>query len=587
MLYKNRAYSNGTHNGVTYTFNGNQCSLSGTASASSFKNIYSSLTNLPTGMKVGDVIHFKYSTSISGVRLCIVFWDANKNVIGGYRYRTIDSDIEIPSDTVGMTIRIDVTSGTETNNTVTFGALLVLSNAELKTYADTLIQAKNAASYASNNSITLSDIKEDGFYVIATNWTVTDAPENLAVTGLTVEHFSVYNANAFVKQTAESLINPSTTKKYYRVSNSNGSSWSDWIEIGGVINNYTINQYANEYNVTATPSITADTNNYLQPTGDQTDMAPAIMAMLTQSGVCNLAPGTFYVSGIDMPIYSIIRGCGTVTNIILLDSVSDGYAIKMWSNCIIEDVKISGGASAPSITSTIGTRHGIIWQGTATPETQTSSGPTRGTISNVHLWFFSGSGLKCYGTGTGISNCLNVVNVYARECTIGVNIEILSEYHRFTNVDCRGCYYGCINNGGNNVFVNCGFSKNIVGLLMDNSNNQSPNNSHGTFSGCIFNHSGSNNDGTAMHIIGCGNGEMFIGCQIFFGATIIENSSGIVFSACNYKGSTYSPITINGGGLVKLVDCVFGTTADITITNNTATVVSGCYLRDGTAVVFN
>ena len=323
-----------------------------------------------------------------------------------------------------------------------------------------------------------------------------------------------------------------------------------------------------------------------QPTGDQTDMAPAIMAMLTQSGVCNLAPGTFYVSGVDMPMNTIIRGCGVATNIILLNSVSDGYAIKMGSNCIVEDVKISGGTSAPTITSTIGTRHGIIWQGTATPNSQISSSPTRGTISNVHLWFFSGSGLKCYGTGTGISNCLNVVNVYVNTCTVGINVELLSEFHRFTNVDCRGCYYGCINNGGNNVFVNCGFSKNIVGLLMDNSNSQSPNNSHGTFSGCVFNHSG-NNDGIAIHIIGCGNAEMFVGCQIFFGSTVIENSSGIVFSACNYKGSTGSPISINGGGLVKLVDCVFGSTASITITNNTATVVDGCYLRDGTAVVLN
>lgn len=30
--------------------------------------------------------------------------------------------------------------------------------------------------------------------------------------------------------------------------------------------------------------------------------------------------------------------------------------------------------------------------------------------------------------------------------------------------------------------------------------------------------------------------------------------------------------------------CVFGSTANITITNNTATVVDGCHLRDGTAV---
>lgn len=375
---------------------------------------------------------------------------------------------------------------------------------------------------------------------------------------------------------------------YY--ANSSGNKYR-WL-LHGTINyntfENTINQYSNTYSVTATPSITTDTNNYLQPTGDQTDMASAIVTMLTQTGVCNLASGDFYVSGIEMPEDSMIRGCGTSTNIILLPSVTSGFAIKMNTRCIVTDVMISGDTSTPTITSEIGTRDGILWQGTAIPDqSTTSSTPLRGTISNCYIRNFTGSGIRCYGTGTGISNCLNAVNTYVYNSTVGVYIEWLSEFHRFTNVDCRGCYYGMINNGGNNTITSCGFSKNMVGLLMDNTYGQSNNNSHGSFSNCVFNHSGSNNDGIAIHIIGCVNGEVFSGCQLFYGETVIEESEGIVFANCNFGGSSGTQITITNGGLIMYNGCVFKTAPTVTKTGNTATKFINCYLRDGTAVALN
>ncbi len=354
-----------------------------------------------------------------------------------------------------------------------------------------------------------------------------------------------------------------------------------WMTVGGT-NSYTYNQYENTYTVEATPEITTDTNNYLQPSGDTTDMASAIVAMLTQTGVCNLAPGIFYVSGIDMPDDTMIRGSGSKTRIILLDSVSDGYAVKMGSRCIVEDCRIMGQTSQYTPTSTIGTRHGILWQGTATPETITSAKPLRGTISNCYISNFSGGGIYCQGTGTGISNCLNVVNVFVYDCTVGVYIPLLSEFNRFTNVDCRGCYYGSINNGGNNVFTNCGFSKNIVGIMIDNSNGQSTNSAHGTYNGCVFNHSGANNDGVALKLLGITAREIFTGCQIFFGTVEIENSKGIVINACNFGSSI--PINITGGKTVLFTGCVFSNAPTITVESNTDTHFVNCYTGDGDAV---
>ena len=365
-----------------------------------------------------------------------------------------------------------------------------------------------------------------------------------------------------------------------------------WLPQTGTVNNNTfnntINQYSNTYNVTANPTITTDTNNYLQATGDDIDMATAIETMLNQTGICNLGPGTFYVSGIDMPDETTIKGCGTATNIILLSSVTSGYAIKMGSRCVVESVIVSGGTTSPTITSEIGTRNGILWQGTAIPgESTTSNTPVRGTISNCYIRNFSGSGIRCYGTGTGISNCLNVSNVYVYNSTVGINIEWLSEFHRFTNVDCRGCYYGIINNGGNNVFANCGFSKNTIGLLMDNTHGQSGNNSHGSFSNCVFNHSGNNNDGVAIHIIGCTNGEIFTGCQLFYGEIVIEESEGIVFANCNFGGSSGTQISITNGGLIMYNGCCFKISPTVIKSGNTATKFVNCYLRDGTAVTIS
>lgn len=83
---------------------------------------------------------------------------------------------------------------------------------------------------------------------------------------------------------------------------------------------------------------------------------------------------------------------------------------------------------------------------------------------------------------------MNVCNVHIQDCYAGINLPIRSEYHKFTNVSSVFCYYGCINNGGNNIFVNCSFSQNIIGFLINNENNQAWNNGHGSVIGCTFNH---------------------------------------------------------------------------------------------------
>ena len=117
-------------------------------------------------------------------------------------------------------------------------------------------------------------------------------------------------------------------------------------------------------------------------------------------------------------------------------------------------------------------------------------------------------------------------------CGAGLNIFSFSEYHSFTNILSAANLYGCINNGGNNLFSACHFSGNKTGFLIDNSRGQSNNNSHGSVVGCTFNHS-DKNEGVGIAVLGATHGFLFTSCQLFFSKIVVENSYGIVFSDFN------------------------------------------------------
>jgi hypothetical protein len=132
--------------------------------------------------------------------------------------------------------------------------------------------------------------------------------------------------------------------------------------------------------------------------------------------------------------------------------------------------------------------------------------------------------------------------------------------------------------------MNCDFSSNIHGMLMDNSSNQSPNNSHGSVIGCVFNHT-NGNSGIGIEILNCANGHIFDGCQIFFSQIHIVESKGIVFSNCNF-GYRNTDITIEGEGTVLFTNNVHqDTPPSITITNNTQTHFINCYNRTTGALI--
>ena len=359
------------------------------------------------------------------------------------------------------------------------------------------------------------------------------------------------------------------------------STWSAWYEVGGgggsVVNNNTYTITENTYNVTATPTINSGIPYVLQSTGDTTDRTSAIATMLATTGTCYLGPGDFYVSNLTIPEGTTLRGSGIRTTrlrLIPAAETTDVYTVALGSTSCLSDMSVLDDGTAQE---TIGKRHGIAWQGTYIDADNPGTYPIYGSISNVEIRGFTGAGILCSNTSMVAYSGMNVSNVHIHVCSVGIYIRKYSEYSRFTNVNVCSCHVGCINNGGNNMFVNCAFNDNVTGFRIDDTSGQSPNNSHGGCVGCTINH----NSNSAVQIVGADYGWLFDGCQIHYGACNMIDSVGVVFANCNIGKSV--SIRVQGGGITLFNACTFRAVPQVSKIN--ATLVSNsCYKWDGEAI---
>lgn len=405
--------------------------------------------------------------------------------------------------------------------------------------------------------------------------------------------------NGLDVQMAVSYSGPSVKMRIHQL-----NGWTSWVYIGdgGTVYNVTqeINRdtISNTYNITTTPTITTDSNGWLQAvdtdTSDEsgkTDMTGAIMSMLNSTGYCHLGPGIFYVSGnIDMPAGSIIEGCGKKTIIRLLQSVSSGYILRLKEYSTAKNICFSGGYSALDVESAdIGGRKGIIYIGNANGQDPgiTPAGTRSCQITGC---FFENldSGIYGYNSGGGIQQGLIVDSCHIQYCKVGINLDYYVEYSTFTGVVTFQCHFACINNGGNNKFVNCIFHG-IVGFLMDNSAGDKPNNSHGSCVCCTFNHihnfgptrPSNVGNGIGIKVIGNQNGFIFSGCQLWYGNVEVTNSIGIVFDN-NFFGNDSIAITATGANPVFFLNNVFFSQPSLNVSSNSVFVNN--YTKAGAVV---
>ena len=162
-----------------------------------------------------------------------------------------------------------------------------------------------------------------------------------------------------------------------------------------------------------------------------------------------------------------------------------------------------------------------------------------------------------------ISNCNFDYNGY------GLMLDKRAEYVQILNSSFGYSYTGVFNGGGNNMFSNCQFNSNFVGLELKGGD-EYPNNSHASATGCQFNH----NTNTAIYAR-ADIGFMFSGCQIFYGYVNITDSVGTCFIGCEFgevtivdSGTTFNMFSNNlfQNNVTKQVTnekCIFENNRDI------------------------
>lgn len=326
----------------------------------------------------------------------------------------------------------------------------------------------------------------------------------------------------------------------------------------------------------------------LESTQNKADRAAEIEALLNERGACILGAGVFYISSVKMPDGTTVKGMGAATKIVLLDEVADGAAICLGSFCTVKDIFLLGSEGEAVIPTEVGNRHGILFEGSATEEHYKGAQPTHSMISGCFISAFSGGGITCRNTGYSPESSLTVSDCQIFLCGVGINIPFFSEYHNFNSVKCNRNLYGCINNGGNNVFTGCGFDCNKTGFIIDNSHGQSNNNSHGSVVGCTFNHSDSNK-GIGILLLGVSHGYVFSACQLFFSKVVIENSTGLVFDSFNCGREVEISVKgkhPRGVGLVTFSGSAFNPAPKISVTDNDTVKFINCFTADGKELTF-
>lgn len=320
---------------------------------------------------------------------------------------------------------------------------------------------------------------------------------------------------------------------------------------------------------------------FLPSTQDDTDRTEQIQQMLQTYGACRLGSGIYVVTGIQMPEGASLMGVGYATKLLLREDIQEGCAVKLSSLCTVRDLAVLGSREQLTLPETVGTRHGLAFMGNATLSDWKNQ-IHNSVISGCYLSGFTGGGITCADTGYHTRSSMTVSDCHIYNCGAGINISHFSEYHMFTNVQSTHCLYGCINNGGNNVFVNCGFDSNVIGFLIDNSKGQSPNNAHGSAVGCTFNHT-NGNGGIGIQLLGVKPGYSFTGCQLFFSQIVLENSEDILFDALNTGRQV--KILVDGGGLTMFTNCTFGHLPEqIRVTENDSVKFINCFTKTGEAV---
>ncbi len=351
--------SSSTKAGITYTWDGDVCTVSGTSTGYSV-NILKYYAPIPKEVIPGETLYVHYHTTDQNVMLRVMWRDAaNKDISAEYLYQ--DGMIRVPKNAAIWTIGLYITpnkvidgaevsgvavlnspsnkdiinhfmtgkemlaNGTDLNDIRNEGHYLLIgspnyaySNSPLPTgYAGTLIVFRSdanivcqmvvsiesdakiyvrtsvggtfsaawkeigdvsgvmqeLANYMTGKGVLatntdLDTVNNEGHYLLiggSPNYTYTNSPVSSSVAGTLI----VFRSHANV--ICQMVVSLESDAKIYVRTSSAGTFSMPWKSIGDTIingNNYITQHYENTYQITCTPTITTDTNQFLASTGD-------------------------------------------------------------------------------------------------------------------------------------------------------------------------------------------------------------------------------------------------------------------------------------------------------------------------------
>ena len=496
---------------------------------------------MPDGIKAGDILIAKYTSE----NIHLYIYDYSGGTVTVIKDITGNTAVRIPEGCTGLIVRLWIAQGTQIENETVMPVLLKFNSENVAVNIGTTAGVFTDADAIDKNGIVFVSKLSNG----------NPAIENVPYSACWLETTET-NANIAMQRVypLEPDKNPVMMRTKF------GGVYGKWVSIGekGYIE----------------PIDTASEDE----TG-KTNMSPAIQYALNAYGHCKLGAGVYYVgSKITMPEGSTLEGCGEATEIRLM-SGNNKVAFLMTKYCTIKNVAIIGAYSdlaEENFGDTNGTRYGIHYY--KAPSDTYDTGYCN--ISGVHLRNFSGAGIYQYGTGGNVEQGLFVSDTHIKNCWAGIWIYQNSEFCRYSNVQITYCKKACINNGGNNAFVNCVFHAYTVGFEIDGAK---ANSAHGMVSNSSFCHTGGNT-GSAVSASSVTNGFLFESCQFWYNSIDIANSEGIVFSGCAMgKGTTGKGMNINisGGNTILIIGCMFQN--DVTdppvfsITDNAKVKIIDCF----------
>ena len=146
-----------TVNGITYTWNGNTCTVTGTCTATSYHWVDSGAWGLPDGLSAGDSVVEKFQNAANGLQMIISFYNSSGGYISGSdQITSIEKTFSIPANApkmrVGLVVAKNVSFATPV--TITLDMIRLLTSYDEAVFND-LTPVNVKYSENSPNQITL------------------------------------------------------------------------------------------------------------------------------------------------------------------------------------------------------------------------------------------------------------------------------------------------------------------------------------------------------------------------------------------------------------------------------------------------